>query len=180
MTRPRPSADQIVDMFGLTPLPVEGGMLVQTWRSDEVLDAHDPDAGGKRAGTAAVAMLTDDEDSFSAIHRLPTTEIWHFYLGDPIQMVLLRPDGSVDRPRLGSDLLDGHRVQVVVPPGTWMGARLVDGGEYGLFGCTMAPGFTSGDYEGGTLELARSYPDAADEIASLIRPDAPLRMPARP
>ena len=39
MTRPRPSADQLVDMFGLTPLPVEGGMLVQTWRSDEVLDS---------------------------------------------------------------------------------------------------------------------------------------------
>jgi uncharacterized protein len=176
----RPTAGELIELFGLEPLPVEGGQLVQTWRSDEVVDADDTDGGGKRAGTAAIAMLTDEPDSFSAVHRLPTTEVWHFYLGDPIQMLLLRPDGTVERPVLGRDVVAGQQVQVVVTPGTWMGARLAAGGEYGLFGCTMAPGFTSGDYEGGTLELTSIYPDAAEEIESLIRPDAPTRMPARP
>ena len=176
----RPTAGELIELFGLEPLPVEGGQLVQTWRSDEVVDADDVDAGGKRAGTAAIAMLTDEPDSFSAIHRLPTTEVWHFYLGDPIQMLLLRPDGTVERPVLGPDVLGGQHIQVVVAPGTWMGARLVPGGEYGLFGCTMAPGFTTGDYEGGTLQLTSTYPDATEEIESLVRPDAPTRMPSRP
>ena len=175
----RPTAAELIGLFGLEPLPVEGGQLIQTWRSDEIVDADDADAGGKRAGTAAIAMLTDEPDSFSAMHRLPTTEVWHFYLGDPIQMLLLRPDLTVERPVLGPDVLAGHHIQVVVTPGTWMGARLVAGGEYGLFGCTMAPGFTSGDYEGGTLDLASVYPDAAEDVASLIRPDAPTRMPNR-
>lgn len=179
MTAVRPTASELIDRYGLVPLPVEGGLLVQTWRSEEIVDPSDPDDGGKPAGTAAIAMLTDDPDSFSAVHRLPTTEIWHFYLGDPIRMLLLGPGGEVERPVLGHDVVGGHRIQVVVPAGTWMGARLVAGGEYGLFGCTMAPGFTSGDYEGGTLALTESYPDAADDIASLIRPEAPLRMPAR-
>ena len=53
--------------------------------------------------------------------------------------------------------------------GTWMGARLLPGGEYALFGNTMAPGFTISDYEGGDLSLADEYPDAAREIRSLIR-----------
>ena len=176
----RPTSHELIELFGLEPLPVEGGQLIQTWRSDEVVDSADADAGGKRAGTAAIAMLTDEPDSFSAIHRLPTTEVWHFYLGDPIQMLLLRPNGTVERPVLGPDVLGGEHIQVVVAPGTWMGARLAPGGEYGLFGCTMAPGFTTKDYEGGTLELTSTYPDAAEAIESLIRPDAPTRMPARP
>lgn len=176
----RPSRAELIDLFGLEPLPVEGGLLVQTWRSETVVDPDDADAGGKRAGTAAIAMLTADSDSFSAIHRLPTTEIWHFYLGDPVQMLLLHPDGAVERPLLGSDVRAGQRVQVVVSPGTWMGARLRAGGDFGLFGCTMAPGFTSGDYEGGTHELTNRYPSARFEITALIRPEAPLRMPPRP
>jgi uncharacterized protein len=171
---------RLIALFGLEPLAVEGGLLVQTWRSEEIVDPGDADSGGKRAGTAAIAMLTNDPDSFSAIHRLPTTEIWHFYLGDPVQMLLLGADGTVERPVLGPDVLGGQHVQVVVRPGVWMGAKLVTGGEYGLFGCTMAPGFTSGDYDGGTLELAGRYPTAAADIAALIRPDAPLRMPPRP
>lgn len=177
---PRPTSAELIERFGLEPLPVEGGRLTQTWRSDEVIDPDDADAGGKRAGTAAIAMLTNEPDSFSAVHRLPTTEVWHFYLGDPIQMLLLRPDGTVDRPVLGPDVLAGHQVQVVVDPGTWMGARVAPDGEYGLFGCTMAPGFTSGDYEGGTLDLTSVYPEAAAEIESLVRPGEPTRMPARP
>ncbi|MEX1006114.1 MAG: cupin domain-containing protein [Acidimicrobiia bacterium] len=176
----RPTSAELIDIFGLEPLPVEGGLLVQTWRSDEVVGTDDVDAGDKRAGTAAIALLTDEPDSFSAVHRLPTTEVWHFYLGDPIQMLLLRPDGTVERPVLGPDVLAGQHVQVVVTPGTWMGARLAPCGGYGLFGCTMAPGFTSGDYEGGRAALASDYPDAAAEIETLIRPDAPTRMPSRP
>lgn len=168
---PRPTARQLIERLGLEPLPVEGGLFAQTWQSPVRT------ADGKPAGTAIYAMLTDKPDSFSAVHRLSSTETWHFYLGDPIQMLLLHPDGTVDRPVLGSDILGGHRFQVVVPAGTWMAARLVEGGAYGLFGCTMAPGFTDGDYEGGTVELTERYPEAADEIVSLLRRGQPVRMP---
>jgi hypothetical protein len=166
---PRPSAEEVIATLRLQPLPVEGGLFRQTWRREE---------GGAVIGTVTYAALTADADSFSAIHRLTRDEAWHFYLGDPVQMVLLHPDGTVTRPVLGQDLTEGQAPQVVVPAGTWMGAGLVAGGEYALFGNTMAPGFESSCYEGGVREkLLDEYPAAAAEIERLTRPGEPTTMP---
>ncbi len=166
----KPDIDELVELLGLQPLPVEGGLFVQTWRSE-----HNNDI----AGTATYAALTDDPDSFSAMHRLPVDEIWHFYLGDAIELLLLHPDGTISAPRLGHDILHGERPQLVVPARTWMGGRLAPGGEWALFGNTMAPGFRSDFYEGGTTDsLIAGWPDADGKIARLIRTDQPTRMPS--
>ncbi len=165
----RPSFAELQQLLGLEPLPVEGGHFVQTWRS--VQDGH-------VVGTAILMALGDEPDSFSSMHCLTIDEIWHFHLGDPIELLLLHPDGRVERPRLGHDLLAGERVQVIVPAGTWMGGALVPGGQWGLFGCTMAPGFVPGSFEGGVREtLIAGWPDAADDITRLTRPGSPLHMP---
>jgi uncharacterized protein len=159
----------IIELLRLQPIPVEGGLFRQTWRLE---------ADGRVLGTAIYGALTDDLDSFSAMHRLTEVEIWHFYVGDPVQLVLLHPDGSVERPVLGPDILHGEQPQVIVPIGTWMGGALVDGGVFALFGTTMAPGFTSSSFETGVREeLQRQWPDAAPEIGRLTRPGAPLHMP---
>ncbi|MFB4317783.1 cupin domain-containing protein [Actinomadura sp. 21ATH] len=161
--------DAIITRLGLGPLPVEGGLFVQTWRSDP---------GGAPAGTATYAALTDDPDSFSAMHRLPVDEIWHFYLGDPVDLLLLHPDGTHSTPRLGQDVLGGQHVQFVVPAGYWFGASLAPGGRFALFGNTLAPGFHSGLYEGGErAELTAGWPDAAERITALTRPGGELAMP---
>ena len=158
-------AAEVIALLGLEPLPVEGGLFRQTWRGPQ-----DP-VTGKPFGSAIVAMLTDEPDSFSAMHRLPTDEVWHFQLGGPMQLLLLHADGSIDRPVLGPGLPAGQRLTHVVPAGTWMGARLVPGGEFVVFGCTMAPGFTAADYEGAEAEeLCARYPLAADEVRALFRP----------
>ena len=184
----RPNAEQLIELLGLEPLPVEGGLFRQTWRSPALMPismptsmpTSTPAAGQPRPlGTATLAMLTDAADSFSAMHRLPGDEIWHFYLGDPIRILLLHPDGSTERLMLGQDVLGGQRVQAIIPAGVWMGARLLSGGRYGLFGNTLAPGFMEADYEGGDSDLARQYPDAAGAILDLLRPGAAQRMPDR-
>ncbi len=165
----RARALQIIELLGLEPLPVEGGLFRQTWKS-----VRDTDV----VGTATYAAFTDDPDSFSAMHRLPVDEIWHFYLGDPVELLLLHPDGSWSRPVLGSDPLVGQAPQLVVPAGTWMGGRLAPGGVFALFGNTLAPGFHSGFYEGGRLEnLVGGWPEAADLIEALLRPGDELYMP---
>ena len=174
----RPSAVELIRLLDLGPENhPEGGLLVETWRSslrlsDDSVFRSSASGGtpGKPAGTATLAMMTDHADSFSAIHRLPTDEIWHFYLGDPLGLLMLRPDGGVDRQVLGQDVLAGEKLQLVVPANTWMGGRLLAGGEYALFGNTMAPGFTLGDYEAGSGSLTEVYPEVADEIRSLLRP----------
>jgi uncharacterized protein len=104
------------------------------------------------------------------MHRLPTDELWHFYLGDPIELLLLSPDGSDELVVLGHDVLAGQRVQTIVPAGTWMGGRLRAGGEYGVYGNTMAPGFVLTDFEGARSdELIARWPHRAEMIRALTR-----------
>jgi predicted cupin superfamily sugar epimerase len=156
--------EDLVAHYGLEPIPREGGRFRQTWAGPGRPD-------GRPEGTAIVALLTADPDDYSALHRLPTDEIWHFYLGDPLDLLLLAPDGTSATAVLGPDVLGGQHVQLTVPAGTWMGARVAAGGAWTLFGCTMAPGFTYQGYEhGDAAELTARYPDRAARIANLCRP----------
>jgi predicted cupin superfamily sugar epimerase len=177
------TVDQIIHTLNLQPLPGEGGLYAETYRSAETvpapaLPARYPQAK-KPFGTAILYLLTGHPDSFSAFHRLPTDEIWHFYLGDPLELFMLGPEGSVTRLILGQDLLAGQRVQAVVPAGVWQAARLVPGdrmlpgGRFALVGTTMAPGFTPSDFEPGRrAHLFSQYPAARDAIQSLTREEA--------
>ena len=60
--------------------------------------------------------------------------------------------------RAGGRSAGGAVLQAVVPAGCWMGARLLAGGRYALFGCTSAPGFVEADSEGGDARLASPVP----------------------
>ncbi len=83
------------------------------------------------------------------MHRLPTEEVFHLYLGGPVRMLQLFPDGSGREVVIGADILAGQQPQLVVPPGVWQGSRLEPGVEFALLGATMAPGFDYADYEAG-------------------------------
>ena len=112
-------------------------------------------------------MITPEK--FSALHRLRGTEIFHFYLGDPVVMLQLLPDGSSRTITLGSDLSRGHQPQVVVHGGVWQGSRLAPGGKFALMGTTMSPGFDSADYEHGDIgQLIASYPSQAEMIRGYL------------
>ena len=131
------------------------------------------DAAGRSRSTAIVALLTDAPDSFSDMHRLDADEVWHFYLGDPIELLLCNPDGSDELRLMGPDVLEGQHVQTVVPAGVWMGARLRPGGRWGLYGNTMAPGFTLAGFEAADAEaLCARYPHRGDLIRAMTRASA--------
>lgn len=163
--------EKLIEFFGLSPLPHEGGLFRQTYLSEDQLPAAGLPARygeDKPAGTAIYYFLTSEPDSFSTLHRLPTDEIFHFYLGDPVELLLLYPDGSSRRVVLGQDVLNGQHVQYVVPRDVWQGSRLIPGGDFALLGTTMAPGFTQPDFElaDKAAVLAR-YPDDAGLIEHL-------------
>jgi predicted cupin superfamily sugar epimerase len=108
-------------------------------------------------------MLTPG--TISAMHRVRGDEMFHFYLGDPVEMLELREDGSGETIVLGQDIVTGMKLQHVVRGGVWQGSRLREGGSFALMGTTMAPGFEYEDYETGKRgELIARYPAFAEMI----------------
>lgn len=167
------TAKELIEHLKLEPLPVEGGYFRQTYRSDETLarSALPGRYPSERVfGTAIYYLLSDEPDCFSALHRLPTEELYHFYLGDPVELLLLHADGRTERVVLGAEIFGAQQVQFVVPRGVWQGSRLIQGRRWALLGTTMAPGYDPSDFEGGEREaLIQRYPQEAELIRALTR-----------
>jgi predicted cupin superfamily sugar epimerase len=167
------TARDLIEYLGLKPLSFEGGYYRETWRADEAVPPSGlpPRYSAARAlGTAIYYLLTDEPGQFSALHRVASDEVFHFYLGDPVEMLLLSPAGNAREIMLGPKILDGQLVQYVVRRGVWQGARLASGGRFALLGATVAPGFDFQDFELGKRdELVRQYPEHAQLIRALTR-----------
>ena len=165
------TADEVKQLLQLEPLRVEGGFFRETYRSRwTVSEEYLPEgmSGSRSVGTAIYFMLTPE--TFSALHRVPGTEIFHFYAGDPVTMLQLLRDGSSQTLTLGPDLAGGQRPQVVVRGHVWQGSRLAPGGKWALMGTTMSPGFDYADFELGNREqLMTQYPGAAEMIRQYTR-----------
>jgi predicted cupin superfamily sugar epimerase len=167
-----PEVKAIIEHFNLQPLPVEGTLFVSTYRSAAETET------GKPVGTAMLGLYCDEPRSVSLFHRLSVDEVWHFYAGDPLRLVLLHPDGSSQEVVMGGDPLKGQLVQFVIPAGVWQAGHLLAGGRCALYGCTVAPGFTGDCFEGGVrAELLEKYPERADDINRLTADHDETRMP---
>jgi predicted cupin superfamily sugar epimerase len=141
------NADDVIHRLNLQPHPVEGGFFRETYRS-----AH----------SSAIYFLLKP-GHVSEMHVLPTDEIWHFHLGEPIHMLQLWPDGTGREVLIGPD-----EPQVVVPGGVWQGSRLSMETGFALVSCTMAPPFEySGYCNAPRAELIAKWPPFADRIAEL-------------
>ena len=154
----------LIERYGMSPLPVEGTLFAETYRSEATTPRGGP------AGTAGVGLFCDDPPSRSLFHRLAFDEVWHFYAGDPLRLVLLHPDGSDDEVILGATAAPSS---TSIPAGVWQAGELVPGGAWALYGCTMAPGFTPECFEGGSVErLLETHPARAADIERLgVRED---------
>jgi len=158
------SAEEIIARLGLVAHPEEGGFFRETYRSEGDFEPGSPFAGRRSHGTAIYYLLTSG--TCSAMHRLPGDEVFHFYLGGPVEMLELDDSGGTVT-ILGPDLRT-MKVQHVVRGGVWQGSRLVGGGDWALLGTTMAPGFSYEDCERGTDELVERFPRFAEMIAARL------------
>jgi predicted cupin superfamily sugar epimerase len=159
------TADEIKVMLKLEPHPIEGGWFRRTYTSNGNVELP---RGVRAQGTAIYYLL--EPGTFSEMHVLDSDEIFHFYLGDPVEMLQLHPDGHSALFTLGSDLAAGQQVQLVVPAGVWQGTRLIGNGKVALLGCTVTPGFDFADYRNANCaELVAKWPDHAERIRALTR-----------
>ncbi len=165
------TADEVKRLLGLEPHPREGGWFVQTYAAEEKIppEVFGVRYGGPRRAATAIYYLLE-EGSFSEMHCLRSDEVFHFYAGDPVEMLQLLPDGSGRTVVIGKDLAAGQRPQVLVEGGVWQGSRLVKGGQWALLGCTVSPGFEYEDYESATRkELSARWPAWSQMISELTR-----------
>jgi len=152
MTLPA-DAQRWVDRLGLEPLEHEGGLYRNVH-----LDEH----------SSAIYYLLARPD-FSALHALDAVEVYHWYAGSPLRMLLLHPDGEAEERLLGPDPDAGQLPQAVVEAGVMQGSAPL--GEWTLLGTTMAPPFAwDGFVLGDRPALQARYPGASDRIAELTRP----------
>ncbi len=165
-------AEDVKKILGLRPHPREGGWYVRTYESGEFIAASAFQDGryaeGRRTGTAIYYLL--EQGTFSEMHRLRSDEVFHFYAGDAVELLLLKEGEGGRTVVIGNDLLQAQRPQVVVERGVWQGSRLMAGGRWALLGCTVCPGFEFEDYETGVRErLCAGWPEFAGEIEALTR-----------
>lgn len=166
------TAQEIIRKLDMKPLPEEGGYYRETYRGTAAsLPAHmfGIDSNSNRTISTAIYYLVIPE-SFSALHRVKSDEIFHFYGGDPVEMVQIDDEGNLERFLIGNEVLAGQQPQVVVPRGVWQGLRLKHGGKWALMGTTVAPGFEFEDFEVGIREqLIQNFPQHRDDIIRFSR-----------
>lgn len=155
----------MIKKLGLAALEPEGGFFAETYKAQQKMETK----GGERAIATAIYYLVTPQ-SFSRLHRLQHTEIYHFYAGARAELTLISPDGVWKTVTLGSDLAAGDVPQVVVPPLTWQAVMILSGEKtsWSLLGTTMAPGFDMADFEmAKRKELAEKFPSHKQRIVAL-------------
>jgi predicted cupin superfamily sugar epimerase len=157
------SADDVVTSLQMGRLPVES-----TFYKSTHIGEIDPKTNNPLA-TAILALYAEKPLSCSLFHKLKHDEMWHFYAGDPIQLHLIYPDGTYKKKILGDAI---ENLQFVIPKNVWQAGELVPGGNWGLFGCTMSPGFVGAEFTGGyRAELMALAPQCEDIIKRLAVPN---------
>jgi predicted cupin superfamily sugar epimerase len=167
------TAKQIIDCLKLQPNPAEGGLFASTYVSamqmaDTSLPGFSPTPKGRALSSAIYYFI--EAGNFSAMHRVTGDMIYNFYTGDPVEMLLLHPDGSSDVCTFSSHISKSVGPMKIIPGGTWLGSRIKPGGDYALMGVSMSPGFDPADYTIGKREdLVAQYPMQKQLIEELTR-----------
>jgi predicted cupin superfamily sugar epimerase len=164
-------AQRLIARLALEKHP-EGGYYRETYRSEESIPAKNlPErfSGGERSFSTAIYFLLADED-YSALHRIKSDEVWHFYAGGPLLIHELDQSGRYSRHRLGGECREDVTFQVVLKAGCWFGATLEKPDTFALVGCTVSPGFDFRDFEMADRgELLRIFPVDREIIEKLTR-----------
>ena len=165
--------EKIIKKFNLTSLEDEGGYFTETYRSEEIiLKEHLPlrYKSARNFSTSILYLITPD--NFSALHKVASDEMFHFYMGDQVIMLNLFESGKGQIIKMGSNIFSGEQIQYLVPKNTWQGAKLAKGGKFALLGTTVSPGFEYEDFVQAKTyknEILKQYPDFAPLINEFIK-----------
>ena len=163
------TADEIIDLLKLEPNATCGFVRVTFVSSHPVAKGglQPPFADGRPLGSALYFLVTPGAPVRP--HRIRNDQLYHYYLGDPLEVFLMHADGSTERVVVGPDLRAGQRVQLLIPGDTFHTARLLGRKRWFLGASTEWPGVVPADVEiGNPEELARRYPSIAEDLREII------------
>lgn len=159
--------DDLIRKFQLIAHP-EGGAFAESYRASSDVTA-DGFPAKRSASTAIYFLLLQGE--ISAFHRIRSDEVWHFYLGDPLRIVEIDENASVQETILGRDVLGEQKLQYTVKAGRWFASTPAAGSSWSFVGCTVAPGFDFADFELAERDkLIREFPQYEALIRTLTQP----------
>jgi predicted cupin superfamily sugar epimerase len=159
-----PRASALIRLLDLTPHP-EGGYYREVFRSPRMVRASD--SAVERAAITTIYFLLV-AGQHSRWHRIRSDEVWHYYEGDPLELIWLDAAKTVAQRHVLGLAADKCQPVQIVPGGCWQAARSL--GEYTLVGCSVAPGFEFSDFSllvdaPAELALVRNrFPDLATLI----------------
>jgi uncharacterized protein len=164
------TADQVRKLLKLEP-HATCGYVRETYRSAVSIapgGLPQPFAEGRPMGSALFFMVTPDAPVHP--HRIRNDQLYHYYLGDPLEVLLLPEGGPAERVVVGPDLASGQRVQLFIPGNTFHTAHLAPGGSWFLGGSTEWPGVLPADVEIANIaELAARFPDAVADLRAIAK-----------
>jgi predicted cupin superfamily sugar epimerase len=161
------NAEEIKRLLGLQPHPT-CGFVFESYRSTLQIPANAlPAAYGSPRPYGSVLYFLVTPDARMQLHRIRSDQMYHHYLGDPLEVLLLYADGRGEMRLDGSDLAAGMRPQLTIPGGTFHVSRLRTGGAYALLGTSEWPGVEPPDVEVSDPEaLMVAYPAMREQIAA--------------
>jgi uncharacterized protein len=162
------TADEIRTLLKLEPNATCGFVRITYLSKQQIAPGGlpAPFADGRPMGSALYFMVTPTAPV--RLHRIRNDQLYHYYLGDPLEVFMLRGDGTVERVVVGPDLRGGQRVQLLIPGNTFHTARLIGKRRWFLGASTEWPGVVPADVEIGKLdELAAKYPSVAADLRAI-------------
>jgi hypothetical protein len=162
------SAEEILNLLELEP-NATCGFVRLTFVSKQALAAGvlpPPFDEARPAGSALYFMVTTSAPV--RLHRIRNDQLYHYYLGDPLEVIMLNANGSTERAIVGPDLRNGQHVQLLIPGNTFHTARLIGDRQWFLGASTEWPGVVPNDVEIGNLDLlADKYPAVAADLRDI-------------
>ena len=166
----RLNPEEIIKLLDLSPNATCGFVRVTYMAKLNIAAGGlpEPFADGRPLGSGLYFLVTPHAPVRP--HRIRNDQLYHYYLGDPLELFLLHSDGSDERVVVGPDIRNGQRVQLLIPGNTFHTARLLGEGEYFLGGSTEWPGVVpTEDVEIGDVDmLAEEHPAVADQIRAIV------------
>jgi uncharacterized protein len=168
------TAEQVRALLGLEPNATCGFVRTSYLSARSIAPGGlpAPFADGRPVGSALYSMVTPSAPV--RLHRIRNDQLYHYYLGDPLEVLLLREDATTARVVVGPNLRGGEHLQLLIPGDTFHTARLTGRGRWFLGASTQWPGVAPADVEIGDVDvLAAKYPAVAGDlraIAESVRP----------